>query len=130
MSRAMSPTSTASIPVLAIRPAADAFRAPMDICSQKRQRRPARDKGQDPLATEAIHPRWTDNPGTRARWADGGGFHPSLAIGSIQNGRPDVYYGCISFALGACSMFGDVKHSEILRAMAASHQICAMRYEA
>ncbi len=86
--------------------------------------------GKDSPDVEAIHPKWTDNPGTPARWADGGGFHPSLAIGSIQNGRLDVYYGCVSFALGASSMFGDVKHSEILRAMAASHQTCAMRYEA
>ena len=87
MSRAMNPTSTASIPAPAIRPAADAFLAPMDICSQKRPRHPVRDMGKDPLATEAIPPRWIDNPGTRARWADGGGSHPSLAVVSIQDGN-------------------------------------------
>ena len=83
----MNPRSTVSMPAPAIRPAADAFLAPMDVWSDQRPRLPVRDMGQDPLATDAIRPGRTNNSGTRGRWVNEGGLYPSLAILSIQYGR-------------------------------------------
>ena len=130
MSLATNKTSTGLIQAPAIRPSAIACLAPITLWSQELHRRPVGDMGKALLAMEVIHPRWTDNHGTRVRWADGGGSYPSLAIGSIQYGRLDVYYCCLSFALGEGSMFRDAKHHQPLRAVAPSHQIGVMRNEA